>query len=249
MRQSQRRRGRGALFERGASVCRDSEGKERLGRAGRAVTLPEIEKAYVVADLGLGNPISGCSVPANNSTARRSYQATILAAVFPQATLKPGIIQTDRRRNLLMARRTARRGPCASHAFLCRYRRPRVPHMNMTTEEFEMWEGGYEPDRRVALRSSLISHNNVAILAVLPQFSVHYVLLPQEVLVLLRVFVSSRGVHRGHLASAALRRAGSLSTPRTGGRWTAPTIRPHTPQYVIFRGAPQAAHVACGRQS
>ena len=62
-----------------------------------SLTLPEIEKAYVVADLGSGNPISGCSVPANNSTARRSYQATIsLAAVFPQATLSPELFrQTD----------------------------------------------------------------------------------------------------------------------------------------------------------
>ena len=109
-----------------------------------SVTLPEIEKAYVVADLGSGNPISGCSVPANNSTARRSYQATISGRSVPTSNSQPGIIQTDRRRNLLMARRTARRGPCASHAFLCRYRRPRVPHMNMTTEEFEMCEGGYE---------------------------------------------------------------------------------------------------------
>ena len=128
-------------------------------------------------------------------------------------------------------------------------RRLRVRHLLGGREGGETITCTQARSQMAALRSSLISHNNVAILAVLPQFSVHYVLLPQEVLVLLRVFVSSRGVHRGHLASAARRRAGSLSTPRTGGRWTAPTIRPHTPQYVIFRGAPQAAHVACGRQS
>ena len=32
MSRSQRRRGRGPLYERGASVCRESEGQERLGR-------------------------------------------------------------------------------------------------------------------------------------------------------------------------------------------------------------------------
>ena len=37
MSRSQRRRGRGALCERGASVCRESEGQERLDREQVAV--------------------------------------------------------------------------------------------------------------------------------------------------------------------------------------------------------------------